>query len=61
MLSQKNNSKRINIIVPNGSTTNTTFAKANTQSCVGTTITWTTDSTNNRRYNTKYNIYIHWV
>jgi hypothetical protein len=55
MLYSKNNYKRINIFVPNGSLTNESFAQ---NSVVGAAITWTTNA--NCRYNTTRNIYIYW-
>lgn len=60
MVRNTNNSVRLNIHVPPGSTTNTTTAYTNTYSVIGNTITWTTDSANKCRYNTTYNIYIYW-
>ena len=53
----KNNSKQLNIYVPNGSKTQTTVLYSNTRSLVGTTITWTNAGT--YHYNTTYNIYIY--
>ena len=53
----KNNSRRLNIYVPSGSTTLATVLYNNTRSLVGNTITWTNGGT--YRYNTAYNIYIY--
>lgn len=51
---------RINVIVPAGSTTNTTFFKANSYpGLMGTSFTWT--KTNTYAYNSTYNIYLYWV
>lgn len=55
----KNNSKMLNLYVPANSTTLTTCLYSKTSSLVGNTITWTNDTTNNRYYNTTYNIYIY--
>ena len=61
MLYNKSNSKRINVFVPNGSTTNTCFSYTGTTSVVGGSITWTIDTENNCSYNTARNIYVYWV
>ena len=53
----KNNSKRLNIYVPAGSTTNTTVHYNNTRSLIGKNITWT--DAGSYQYNTAYNIYIY--
>lgn len=57
-LQGKNNSKRINIMVPRGSTTNTAVTRKDSYSVVGTPITWTKYT--NYCYNSRYNIYIYW-
>ena len=54
---EKNNSRRLNIYVPSGSTTNTTVHYTNSGSLVGKTITWT--NAGSYQYNTAYNIYIY--
>jgi hypothetical protein len=56
----KNNSRRINVHVPAGSTTNTVASYNNTNSIVGKNITWTTNTSNKCYYNTAYNIYIYY-
>ena len=53
----KNNSKRLNIYIPNNSTTKRTVLYNNTRSLVGANITWTNAGT--YQYNTSYNIYIY--
>jgi len=53
----RNNSKRLNIYVTSGSTTNTTIHCNNSYSLVGASITWSNSST--YQYNTTYNIYIY--
>ena len=51
--------KYLNLYLPANSTSLTTALYNNTSSMVGTTITWTNDTANNRYYNTYYNIYIY--
>jgi hypothetical protein len=50
----------LNIYVPENSTTNNTiYFNTGSRSIVNNIITWTNDSSNNRYYNTNYNIYIY--
>ena len=55
----KNNSKRVNVFVPAGSTTNTTFNNVAPMFNVSS-VTMTNDTANNCRYNTARNIYVYW-
>ena len=55
----RNTSNRLNIYAHNGSTTRSKLTYTNSLSLIGTTITWTNDTANNRLYNTTYNIYIY--
>ena len=55
--SGKNNSRRLNIYVVSGSTTNTTVHITNKKSLVGVNIAWT--DAGSYQYNTTYNIYIY--
>jgi hypothetical protein len=57
----RNTSNRLNIYVHAGTTTNNTVMTTNTRSLIGTSITWTTDATNNCSYNTARNLYIYYV
>lgn len=59
MFGSKNNSKRLNIFVHAGSSTETKVKNATTNSVVGSALTWTADAENNCCYNTAYNIYIY--
>jgi hypothetical protein len=56
----KNNSRRLNIFVHNGSASYTKcINNSSTYSLTGSAISWTNDTTNNCTYNTAYNIYIY--
>ncbi|MBQ2013043.1 MAG: leucine-rich repeat protein, partial [Bacteroidaceae bacterium] len=57
----RSSDNRLNIYVHAGTITNTRIRYTNSSSLVGTTITWTTDATNNCSYNTAYNLYIYHV
>ena len=55
----RNTSNRLDLYVPENSTTLNTCLVTNSYSLVGKTVTWTNDMTNNScYYNTYYNIYI---
>ena len=59
---KRNTSNRLNIYVHAGTITNTSVHNtSSTYSLTGTEITWTSDTTNNCRYNTAQNIYIYYV
>jgi hypothetical protein len=54
----KNNARRLNIYIPENSTTNTVFAYNNSRSIAGLLgVTWTI--TDAYYYNTAYNIYVY--
>jgi hypothetical protein len=54
----KNNSRQYNIYAHQGTITWNTLSYNNSSSMVGTTITWTNDTTSGGFYNTAYNIYV---
>jgi hypothetical protein len=55
----RNVSNMLNIYAPANSQTMTKLLNAQSPSMVGANCSWTNDSTNNRYYNTQYNIYIY--